>query len=377
MYSRFLINQDRKLRSILTVLGLSLFISLCYPLVAQEFDRSFWPFLNGIVIGLTGGTFIILNELYIEPFRGIRQLGFLPVVFLTTLKYVLAFTVIIVFELGISYALENEENVIDYLGSDEFSSFILYGDFTGILFYALLGVFVIVFGRQLSKKLGSNVLFNLMTGKYHKPRQEQRVFMYIDITGSTLIAEKLAPSEYYRFVRDFVYDITGPIISTKGEIYRYIGDGVIITWPFHRGVQDSRCLRCIFLIDHEMETRREYYLNRYQLYPEYTIGMHFGEVIIGEIGFLNSQITFNGPVVYETDQLEKACKEFGVKNIVSLELTKEVKIPSVFSTRRIGEIQCDDGQVLECVTLEEKDVFYSPSPSVSQAHTHRSSHSSE
>jgi len=46
--------------------------------------------------------------------------------------------------------------------------------------------------------LGQNVLLNCITGHYHRPRPEQRVFLFIDIEGSTTLAERLGDLAFHR-----------------------------------------------------------------------------------------------------------------------------------------------------------------------------------
>jgi len=44
---------------------------------------------------------------------------------------------------------------------------------------------------QFNTKFGEGNLFNMIRGKYQTPREEQRIFMFLDLNSSTTIAEKL------------------------------------------------------------------------------------------------------------------------------------------------------------------------------------------
>ena len=57
--------------------------------------------------------------------------------------------------------------------------------------------------------LGQNVILNCITGHYHRPRPEQRVFLFIDIEGSTTLAERLGDLAFHRLVDRFVIDLSG------------------------------------------------------------------------------------------------------------------------------------------------------------------------
>ena len=62
---------------------------------------------------------------------------------------------------------------------------------------AFLLYMVIIFLRQLDRLLGPGVLLRYVIGRYHRPRREQRVFMFVDITSSTELSERLSLEAYY------------------------------------------------------------------------------------------------------------------------------------------------------------------------------------
>ena len=59
--------------------------------------------------------------------------------------------------------------------------------------FSLAASFVFVFMFAVNKLLGQNVLLNFVTGRYHKPRLEERILLFIDMEGSTGLAERLGP----------------------------------------------------------------------------------------------------------------------------------------------------------------------------------------
>lgn len=83
---------------------------------------------------------------------------------------------------------------------------------------------------QVHDKFSWGVLWTLIMGKYQIPKEEQRIFIFVDLNASTQIAEKLGNDLYHRFLRDSYADITNPIIYNHGEIYQYVGDEVVISW---------------------------------------------------------------------------------------------------------------------------------------------------
>ena len=60
----------------------------------------------------------------------------------------------------------------------------------GIIFSLVLSLgFNLLFG--VNELLGQGVLFNFVAGRYHRPRVEERVLLFIDMESSTVIAERL------------------------------------------------------------------------------------------------------------------------------------------------------------------------------------------
>lgn len=79
--------------------------------------------------------------------------------------------------------------------------------------------------------IGGRTLVYFLLGKYHQPVKENKIFMFLDLEGSTALALKLGDIGVQTMITKFFFDITEPIIENDGEIHRYIGDEVIATWP--------------------------------------------------------------------------------------------------------------------------------------------------
>ena len=105
---------------------------------------------------------------------------------------------------------------------------------SGDVLFSLAAAFVFVFILDINSLLGQNVLINFITGRYYAPRLESRVFLLIDMEGSTGFAERLGPLAFHRLVYRFIDDLTQPIVAARGEIHRYVGDELIATWSSTR-----------------------------------------------------------------------------------------------------------------------------------------------
>jgi adenylate cyclase len=176
-------------------------------------------------------------------------------------------------------------------------------------------------------------------GKYFRPKSEERVFMFLDLRSSTEIAEKLEEEQYFRLLRDVIQDVTTPILAAKGEIYQYVGDEIIISWTPSIAQQNANCLKCFFSIRDAIHKKSEYYLRTYGMIPQYKAGLHYGNVIAGEIGVVKRDITYSGDVLNTTSRIQSKCNELGVDILLSkILLDKLHLIPGQFQPRKMGAV---------------------------------------
>lgn len=178
-----------------------------------------------------------------------------------------------------------------------------------------------------------------LLGGYSRPRQELRVFMFLDMRSSTTIAEAIGDTRYFGLLNDLYADITDPVVDSGGNIYQYVGDEVSVSWPLHRGARNARCLRCFFAIQEKLQRRAPYYAKRYGSAPVFKAGFHYGQVTTGEVGLVKKQVIYSGDVVNTTAHIQARCNEFGVENLVSKDLLDLMALPADrWALRPIGSI---------------------------------------
>ena len=67
-----------------------------------------------------------------------------------------------------------------------------------IFSFAVTGA--VIFMLQISQIIGGRTLRDWVMGRYHRPRQEERFFLFVDIAGSTALAERIGPVAVHRFL---------------------------------------------------------------------------------------------------------------------------------------------------------------------------------
>jgi adenylate cyclase len=332
---------------VISLIGLGL--GFLYPVFADGFNQPIKVF-NGVSIGLAGGFTLAMLEQYVFNWQT-RRLSFKIIVILKTLCYLILMVILIVAIKGINESIYYGEGLTEYLYGSRFQEFRYREDFDIIVLYSLICIGIIVFTREMSRKMGHMVLFHFITGKYYEPRVEERIFMFLDLRSSTTIAEEMGDMKYYHFLNDFFHDITECILLTKGEIYRYVGDEVVVTWSMKNGLNNSNWIRTYFHIKNEVDQLKEKYLSEYNFVPEFTSSFHCGEVVLGEIGDVKSQIVFHGEPLYTTALVEKQCTSINKQVLATSILINLTSLPLIYSAKRVGQLKEDN--TLDLYTIVE------------------------
>jgi len=194
------------------------------------------------------------------------------------------------------------------------------------------------FVTQINLLMGRGVLLHLVLGRYHRPREEDRVFLFVDLRDSTQIAERLGNLRYHALLRRFIADLTPPIMRSGGEVHRYIGDQVIVTWSQRAGLKNAACVRCYFAMVDALAREHDSYVSEFGVAPAFWAGLHQGQVVTGEIGTAKHEIVFLGDTMNTTARIEQACRDYNRPCIASADLINAVTLPADIAAENLGQI---------------------------------------
>lgn len=180
-----------------------------------------------------------------------------------------------------------------------------------ILTFSLLQVIV-----EMIKKYSPGIFFDILSGKYRHPRVENRIVMFIDLKDSTPIAEKLGNVDYFKFIRQFIEVVSTALIQYHGRIYQYVGDEIIVSWIYN--AKNARhCLDALIETRKLIQHKGEDFRRKFDIVPEFRVGIHIGDVTVGEIGILKKDLAMSGDTMNTTARIRSACSELNQKFIVS------------------------------------------------------------
>ena len=194
----------------------------------------------------------------------------------------------------------------------------------------LLITMVTMAGLFINDKYGPGLLQEFLLGRYFQPKREERIFMFLDLRASTVIAERLGEKQYFHFVKDVFKDVTPAIIYSRGEIYKYVGDEIIISWKMKNGLQDANCINCFFEAQEILARKKATYEKKYGIVPEFKAGLHYGYVMAGEVGVVKRDIEFSGDVLNTAARIQSKCNELGVDLLFSKYLKEKLPFSEGF-----------------------------------------------
>ncbi|ASY62294.1 Adenylate cyclase [Sinorhizobium sojae CCBAU 05684] len=205
-----------------------------------------------------------------------------------------------------------------------------------VLLYALVVSGPIIFVLRVRELLGRDVFLSLLTGRYRKPVQEERVFLFIDLVGSTSFAERFGDLKTQEFLGKLFAAMADPVLRYRGTIDDYIGDSAIISWPFDRAVADAACIHCIFDILAAIEADAGRWKKDYGEVPRLRAAIHGGTIVAAEIGVDKHKITYFGDTVNTTSRLEGFCRTLNRQVLISADLLRRIRLPDFIREEDLG-----------------------------------------
>ncbi|MEO6219055.1 MAG: adenylate/guanylate cyclase domain-containing protein [Ginsengibacter sp.] len=219
------------------------------------------------------------------------------------------------------------------------------------IIYWMIVFFVTQLILIINEKYSPGVFIDILRGKYTNPKIEKRIVMFIDLKDSTPIAEKLGHAQYFEFIRDFIYRVSQAIIEFDGTIYQYVGDEVVCSWIFE-GRNTRKCLDAVIESRKNIQKKSGHFRRKYGIVPEFRVGIHLGEVTVGEIGVIKKDLAMSGDTMNTTARIRSACNELNHHFIVSKAFVDNIDLKE-WQTESLGMVDLKGkGSSIELFTLK-------------------------
>jgi adenylate cyclase len=278
--------------------------------------------ISSMIATIVGGIFIASIEVFYFS-KLLRKKPFGLSLLIKTAFYMTN----IIFFTSLSFFIDNSLKYEKSIFHDDIIQIYLYYLFSPRLLsiWLLWGFTVILalFILQISEKLGQGVLANYLLGKYHRPREEVRIFMFLDLKSSTTLAEHLGHIRYSLLIQDCFYDLTEVVSKRKAQIYQYVGDEIVLTWKIGPGLKNQNCLNIYFDYDNVLKRKKEYYLDKYGLVPEFKAGLDSGMITVAEVGEIKKELAYHGDVLNSASRIQAMCNQYQSDVLLSERLKKQ------------------------------------------------------
>lgn len=208
-----------------------------------------------------------------------------------------------------------------------------------LIVIASMLTFLVVMLRHASLIIGERSFRDIMRGRYHRPRAEDRFFLFVDVVGSTPVAERLGPLAVHRYLDRVFQAASDPVDAHYGEVYQYVGDEMVVTWNMAEGRPGARPLACLFAIEAALAAAAPEFKREFGAVPKIRAALHAGEVVTGEIGGSRRAIVFHGDVMNTTSRIENATRTLGRNFLVSEDALARLEGAERYSPEDLGPQQ--------------------------------------
>jgi len=136
--------------------------------------------------------------------------------------------------------------------------------------------------------------------------------LFLDIRGFTPLSEKLTPPELVDTLNTMFNMITETTLRNEGTIDKFIGDAAMILFnaPLEVKAHERMAVKTAYEIQQGMKKIRDQIMEKYQCEVNVGIGVHTGNVVVGNIGsYLRVDYTAIGDNVNIAARIESQTKK--------------------------------------------------------------------
>jgi adenylate cyclase len=167
-------------------------------------------------------------------------------------------------------------------------------------------------------------------GPSHIGEERYLVSMFVDMRGSTRLAETRLPFDTVFIVNRFLSAVSKAVIECDGQPNQFLGDGQLALFGLatDRPAACRQALRAAARISLHVEELNQFLKNDLREPIRFGIGIHGGEVIVGDIGYRDHTVfTALGDAVNVAARLQDMTKGLGCEVIFSDEVRATASLP--------------------------------------------------
>lgn len=274
--------------------------------------------LEVLVEGALFGVFFALIH-YLGERTALRRRPFGQMLLIKTTLYAAALLVVAAVMLGLYTALGLMPDIDPELLAPRF--------WCSVMLYLVFCTVLINLVMEMRRKIGPGTLSRLLSGHYFQPREEERLFLFVDLKGSTTLAERLGHSRYSEFIKECYRELSEAVLNHGAQVDQYLGDGALLSWESGGGAEDA-CVALFEDFQSRLEARDAEFREQFGEIPVFRGGADLGPVTATEVGDVRRVVTYHGDVLNTAARLQDQCKELGVRLLVSERVRRGLSRPA-------------------------------------------------
>ena len=158
----------------------------------------------------------------------------------------------------------------------------------------------------------------------HTPGEERFVAaMFIDLRGSTALAQRRSPFDSVFLLGRFVTAVTQAVVESGGRPVQFLGDGVLALFGLDCAPAAAcrQALGTIATLTLRLDPVRDLFRQEAQHELRYGVGLHCGRAIVGEIGFgRHVAFTALGETINTAHRLQELARDRNAEAAVSAQV---------------------------------------------------------
>lgn len=285
-----------------------------------------------LIIGTFAGIIFGSLQMIFEKFI-FKRVNFGVALWLGSVGYLISILLFLSLAILMFSHLLNEE-----LHVNIYRELLLSKEMLPLSIYCFIVTALINFISEIDKKFGPGNLKKMLSGKFYTPKEENRIFMFMDLRSSTTIAEKLGHIKYSELIQDCFKDVA-VVEKYKAEIYQYVGDEAVLTWERETGLKKNRCVEAFWSFQKKIDSRKDHYLKKYGVLPEFKAGMHLGKITVAEVGEIKREIAYHGDTINTASRIQDECNVLGKDFLISEDMLRQISDSGKFDLQFEGNIQ--------------------------------------
>lgn len=285
-------------------------------------------FIQSTLFGILFG---LIN--YLADNTRIRKMSFGTVILVKTFFYLIAIALSQAAVFGVYHVFQIVQLEVMIEMQQKITKRFIISVFIFFIFLILLLNFLL----HINRKFGPGILFSMITGKYYRPTQEKRIFMFLDMRNSTRMAESLGNYKYSLLIKDCIHVMSDLILRYRAQVYQYVGDEIVLTWPKQKGLKDQNFLNIYFAYLQRLDDKKEYFLKHYNTMPFFKAGIDEGLVTVTEVGDIKRELAYHGDALHTAARLEKMCNQLNQKVLITENLNSQIIDVADFNVDFLGD----------------------------------------